>query len=311
MLALRRCAALVVAREPLGGVAEVVPQHQLLPCHEGQGEPEDEADAAKRAHAAMLPRCSIVLTMRYAEYPPPLALRGVLHCLWRFEDERPAGEPQRIVPDGRSELVVHLGDPYREVESGAVQPRALFAGQLTRPLWLEANGRCDVIGVRFRPAGARVFIGGSMRETTDRRVALADGVPGTLEGLAAWIGEEVARRAVPDDAHVRAAVEHIEHTGGEMQVAEMVEASGLGRRTLERRFLDYVGISPALLANVFRFRRVFDAIEHDSARPWTDAAAAAGYFDQSHLIRDFRRFVGCTPTEFAASRPGLATALVE
>jgi AraC-like DNA-binding protein len=66
-----------------------------------------------------------------------------------------------------------------------------------------------------------------------------------------------------------------------------------------------------MLADILRFRRVFDAIERDSARPWTDAALAAGYFDQSHLVRDFRRFVGCTPTEFAAARPGLASALVE
>ena len=55
---------------------------------------------------------------------------------------------------------------------------------------------------------------------------------------------------------------------------------------------------------------MFDVIEHGGPRPWTDAALEAGYFDQSHLIRDFRRFVGCTPSEFAASRPGLATALV-
>jgi AraC-like DNA-binding protein len=248
--------------------------------------------------------------MRYAEFPPPDALRHVLHCLWTFEDEG-GREPQRIVPDGRCELVVHRGDPYREVGAGAVQPRALFAGQLTQPLWLEATGRCDVVGVRFRPAGARAFIGGSMRAATDRRVALPGDVPGTLEAVVAWVGEQISARAVPDDAPVRAAAELIERTGGDVAVADLVAASGLGRRTLERRFLDGIGIPPALLANVFRFRRVFDAIEHDSARPWTDAAAAAGYFDQSHLIRDFRRFVGCTPTEFAASRPGLATALVE
>ena len=57
-------------------------------------------------------------------------------------------------------------------------------------------------------------------------------------------------------------------------------------------------------------KSVFDLIEHDSARPWTDAALAAGYFDQSHFIRDFRRFVGCTPSEFHRTPEGIAQALV-
>jgi AraC-like DNA-binding protein len=265
--------------------------------------------------------------MRYAEYPPPDALRDVLRCLWSFEDDGNAREPQRIVPDGHCELVVHLGDPYREVGSASAQPRVLFAGQLTRPLWLEATGKSRVIGARFRPASARAFVGGSMRRTTDQRLALDAIDPGAasvltaslarkssdarMESVAAWIGERIARRALRGDPAVRAAAEHIEQQGGEVDVTDVAAAAALGRRTLERRFLECVGISPALLANVLRFRRVFDAIERDCARPWTDAAAAVGYYDQSHLIRDFRRFVGCTPTEFAASRPGLATALVE
>ena len=256
--------------------------------------------------------------MRYAEHVPPDALASVLHCLWKFEDEGGGAEPQRIVPDGRCELVVHLGAPYREVGADEPQPRVVFAGQLTRPLWLQATGPCSVIAARFRPGAARAFVGFSMRRTTDLRVPVD--APGLAESLArmpeqdrigtlaGWIGERVGH---PDDALTRAAAERIEISQGSIDVDALAAESALGRRQFERRFGDQVGIGPALLANVLRFNRVFDAIERDSSRPWTDAAAAAGYFDQSHLIRDFRRFVGCTPTQFAASRPGLATALVE
>ena len=266
--------------------------------------------------------------MRYAEHAPPDALAAVLHCLWTFEDDAPGGEPQRIVPDGRCELIVHLGEPYREVGNDAPQPRVLFAGQLTKPLWLESTGPCAVVSARFRPAAARAFVGYSMRRTTDLRLALDEVVPGLAWGLAEslarlpamedraltlarWVGDRVQHAAVRDDLAVRLAAERIEATGGEVDVAELVAASGLGRRQFERRFGEQVGIGPALLASVLRFRRVFDLIEHDSSRPWTDAALAAGYFDQSHLIRDFRRFVGCTPTEFQRASQGLATALVE
>ena len=263
--------------------------------------------------------------MRYAEHAPPDALAKVLHCLWTFEDDAPGREPQRIVPDGRCELVVHFGEPYREVGAPAPQPRVVFAGQLTRPLWLEATGPSGVVGARFHPHTARAFLGMPMKQATDARLDCASLWPASTHDLveavtrASTIGTraaavasfvEVRSAAMPPDAGVSRCVAALHDSGGTLGIDAAARLAGVGRRQLERRFLDVVGISPALLANVFRFRRVFDAIERDSTRPWTDAAAAAGYFDQSHLVRDFRRFVGCTPTEFAASRPGLASALV-
>ncbi len=51
--------------------------------------------------------------MRYAEFPPPEALGPYVHCLWVFEGQD-AEEPQRIVPDGRCELILHWRTPYLE-----------------------------------------------------------------------------------------------------------------------------------------------------------------------------------------------------
>jgi AraC-like DNA-binding protein len=184
-----------------------------------------------------------------------------------------------------------------------------------------------VIGARFHPAAARAFAGGSMRRTTDRRLALEALEPGLawkpaaslarmrsmaarIDAVAAFIAGHIAKLALAEDLAARIAAERIEEGAGEIDLAALAAELGLGRRQLERRFGDQVGIGPALLAAVFRFRRVFDLIEHDGSRPWTDAALAAGYFDQSHFIRDFRRFVGCTPSEFHRTAQGLAQALV-
>lgn len=263
--------------------------------------------------------------MRYVEHAPPDALATVLHCLWTFEDDAPGPGPQRIVPDGCCELVVHLGDPYREAGAAAPQPRVLFAGQLTRPLWLEATGPSGVVGARFHPHTARAFLGLPVKQATDARLDCAALWPAPTHDLmqavtrapspetrAAAVASfvEVRSTTMPQDAGVARCIAALQESGGTLGIDAAARIAGVGRRQLERRFLDVVGISPALLANVFRFRSVFDAIERDSTRPWTDAAVAAGYFDQSHLVRDFRRFVGCTPTEFAASLPGLASAIV-
>jgi hypothetical protein len=97
--------------------------------------------------------------------------------VWRFRAGGPGEGPERIVPDGRCELVVHVGRPFAEIAADgtqATQPRALFAGQVTRPLHLASRGAPHVIGVRFHPAGARAFLGRPVDGATDRRLALRD-----------------------------------------------------------------------------------------------------------------------------------------
>ena len=68
----------------------------------------------------------------------------------------------------------------------------------------------------------------------------------------------------------------------------------MSTRHLERRFLDRVGLTPKLFSRMRRFQSVFAAIEDGDAN-WAAAASACGYYDQAHLIRDFREFTGKTP----------------
>jgi AraC-like DNA-binding protein len=261
--------------------------------------------------------------MGYAEREPSNLLSAHVRCVWTYAAPASADALQRIVPDGCPELIVHHGAPYAELDdAGAetLQPSVLFAGQLTRPLRLRPTGASAVIGVRFRPHGARAFIGVPMRETTDarrafaadlaRRVGSAGGEDARIEQVERFVAERIAALAEPGDALVRRVVERIDAAGGQVEMRLVLEDAGIGRRQLERRFADAVGVGPAMLAAIVRFRRVFDVIERDSARPWTEAALEAGYYDQSHFIREFRRFVGCTPTQFEAERTGLASALV-
>ena len=265
------------------------------------------------------------MSARYAEFAPPPALAGHVHCLWLFEGVEAEGE-QPIAPDGRCELIVHYGAPYLERSPGGEalrQPPALFAGQLTRPFHLRADEPAGVIGVRFRHAGALGYLGRPVSAATDRRLAL-DGLlgPAVAKALTAGLSDldeaarlgrvidHVAARLAADgrrDPAVEAAVAILEAGGG---AEAAIAASGLEPRTLQRRFARAVGVSPRLLASILRFRRVFDALAEADAASWTQAAQAAGYFDHPQMARDFRRFLGCTASAFWAGRHGLAASLV-
>jgi len=263
----------------------------------------------------------------YGERIPTDRLRRSLHCLWFYAGD-PGLDPQRIAPDGRCELILHLGSPYEALQPDggwSRQGEALFVGQLTRPLTLRAPGRIDLVAARFRPAAARAFTRRPLERFTNRAAPLSELVapheitalvaelrgaergarPGLLEK---WLAPRLADGG--DDA-VERCVEAIYDSEGRIGMAALQHLSGLPARTLQRRFAVEVGAPPRLLASVVRFRRVFEALEAPQVRNWTDAAQAAGYFDHPQMTRDFRRFLGCTPSAFLASRRGLAANLVD
>lgn len=258
---------------------------------------------------------------RYTEIAPRTALSNYIHCLWFFEGDE--SEIQRIVPDGRCELIVHCGAPYREV-SGTRQPRALFAGQLTRPLHLKPVAHTGVIAVRFRMAGAFAFTHKPLSRFTDRRVTLANlhsralasrltreiGAAKTDKARANILQDYVAERIAeaPDgpDTVIEDCVARLSRGA---KLDDLRRITGLAPRALQRRFARSVGVSPRMLASLIRFRRVFDALREADAQNWTEAAQAAGYFDHPQLARDFRRFVGCTARQFVRGGEGLAASL--
>lgn len=271
--------------------------------------------------------------MPYIEFPPRPDLAHIVKCVWNYESaaaERD-GRPERIVPDGNPELIVHYGHPFSEItaEHGKqTQPRAFLMGQMTRPLALDpTKGAPGIMGVRFHPAGVRAMIGASMDEFTNRHLKMADVAPGETESLvdqiataanaaerAAILQDFVAGRAACharfQDGDVARWTARLAQARGRLSVAGLAREVDLSSRQLERRFAAQVGIAPRQYANVIRFRSVFDLLTGAIRPDWATLAAGAGYFDQSHMIRDFQRFLGCSPTAFLTQMRGLSAVTV-
>jgi AraC-like DNA-binding protein len=256
--------------------------------------------------------------MRYEEFAPPPHLARYVHCLWVFEGQDSV-EPQRIVPDGRCELILHWRGPYQERVEGEwrTQARAMFAGQLTRPLHLLRREPAGLVAVRFRAAGARAYLHRPLTEITDTWVAVTDAPDVSRAASEAarlqMAVDHVTARLDPSlyDDKVAAAVAELRASEGRAPLDDLCATAGLSPRTLQRRFAEAVGVSPRMLASVIRFRRVFAALHEPGVTSWTEAAQAAGYFDHPQMARDFRRFLGCSPSEFLRAERGLAVSLAE
>lgn len=162
--------------------------------------------------------------------------------------------------------------------------------------------------VRFTPQGA-ACLGVAVGELTDRSVALDDLLP------PARVAELCDRLHAATDDHARVevvqglllalpfvrdplvtrAVELLAAAHDEPSVAGVARAVGLSERQLERRFSARVGLSPKRFAKLHRFER---ALALARTTPSLSAVAqGAGYYDQSHFVRDFRSFAGAAPSE--------------
>jgi AraC-like DNA-binding protein len=88
-------------------------------------------------------------------------------------------------------------------------------------------------------------------------------------------------------------------------ISILVRDLGLSERAFERRFVANVGLTPVRFRRLARLRSVLRLFS-DGARDWASMAAATGFSDQSHLVRDFQAFVGLSPTRWAATQAGNA-----
>jgi AraC-like DNA-binding protein len=268
--------------------------------------------------------------VRYVEHDPGPALRGRAR-FWRLTGASSAGEAafEPVLPDGCVELIVHLGDPFAIEHEGhrELQPRALLAGPGTAPVRLAPTGRVDVIGVRLEAGVAAKFIAAPMRELVDRLPELeavagefARGLgeelfaPGRSERWSDVLERRLLRalersRASRADALAHA-VARARASGGRASVAELADAVGLSTRQLERAFRERVGLGPKTFARLVRFQRALALLR----RPRLTLAAIAarcGYFDQAHLVRDFRQFAHSSPSRFRAAEAALAGHFVD
>ncbi len=198
----------------------------------------------------------------------------------------------------------------------------MLSGQLSRPLMLMPCTGGRVLGIRFKPAGASALFRFPLAGLTDQlqpldqvsqklHQALWDAVePSASSG--SLIPQTIARVAEVLFTHsqalplpvVNAALAAMEDPRGITSVSEIARWCGVSERHLERLFREYVGLSPKTIARLMRFQRALAAF--DDSTNWAQIAANAGYYDQSHLLHDFRQFAAETPAALLSSTSDLA-----
>jgi AraC-like DNA-binding protein len=179
------------------------------------------------------------------------------------------------------------------------------------------EGRSAVFGVKFRPGGFRPFLKFPVAALLNRRLPASDVFGpeiGQLEAL--WNPASCSRNLEkliqatnaffqarvpePDRIMELAAklVRQILETSEIRTVDDLVERSGISKRSLQRIFNEYIGVTPKWVIRRYRLHELVCRLDAGEDLELSQVALELGYFDQSHLINDFRSIVGCSPTKY-------------
>jgi AraC-like DNA-binding protein len=177
------------------------------------------------------------------------------------------------------------------------------------------DGKGKAFAVKFNPGAFYPFLKAPISHLTDTYVGLEkvfgedgrcleDGIlstddVGTMIGLVeCFLRDRLPERDTNVDL-VNQIIDCIMADRAITKVDHVVERTGLHKRTLQRLFRRYLGVSPKWVIQRFRLHEAAELLDEGNASDLTRMALDLGYFDQAHFIKDFKTGIGKTPAEYA------------
>lgn len=226
----------------------------------------------------------------------PLA-RYVSHYWLSLSNEAPV---YTALPDGCVDLVIE------------VTPRdfgAWLYGSTTQPSEIACSRGTHYLGIRFQAGQSRHFIAAAASELTDGRAELHDIMQFPTETIAMRIADHglftqlddilaaMLSRCRPSTDLIDHVLRYVEGRHGLVSIEQLACHFGKSRRQLERTFPKIVGVPLKFFCTLTRLRHAARLIAQPLDRSLTAIASDAGYCDQAHMTRDFRRLAGTTPAQ--------------
>ncbi|MFY0631667.1 MAG: helix-turn-helix transcriptional regulator [Flavobacteriaceae bacterium] len=259
--------------------------------------------------------------MIYKQSEPSSELSSIIKSFWLIDSEGDASiHQQKIIPDGYPELIFHYGDPYQINISGEweIQSKELIAGQIRNHFFLKNTGESKMFSIQFQPWAIKEIFGFEMSLLVDKVLEIPSDIKSSIELI-----KEIAIGNLPFEEKVESvsawflemqnkafnskykAVEHIHQKNGLIQLEDLSRLCETSERTIERYFKSYIGLSPKFYSRIIRFSSIFKMIQEEEI-DWQDIVYKAGYYDQSHFIKNFKEFTGEDPSKYGFSSQNMA-----
>ncbi|MEZ0540017.1 helix-turn-helix domain-containing protein [Fibrella arboris] len=230
----------------------------------------------------------------YTIVRPDPALSDFIESFWMLANQSDDEKPVIVLPDGRIDLSFDWQRPQH----------LILQGLDSRPKQGRLAAGAALFVISFRPLGIDYLLG-------SQSVVLADVVyqlPADYLGVSfSEVGDFEqfctvfsailsARLKKPIDLRKKQLFDSLYASDGAIRITELAEKIGWSRRQINRYFNDHFGLSLKTYCDILRFRASFQDLKAGRLFPEQDFA------DQSHFIREVKKYAGVVPKELAKNK---------
>lgn len=263
--------------------------------------------------------------MNYKQVPPPEELKNHIRYFFIMEtdDVKDLTYSFRTVADGGPGLLFQPEDRGTYYQSDKQLPILFLYGQSTTNVETSLKGKFNTVGVVFYPHVLKTIFGLDATDLTDTCMDLdqqarkqgfhlvemlseSRSAKEKIDILSSYLLYLLRKHSGQVDTTMEYALSQILASKGNISMKELNDELYLSERSVERRFKQYVGISPKLFARICRFQASLIQIRNNQFSRLSDIAYENEYADQSHLIRAFKEFAGISPNKYQKQAMGIA-----
>ena len=259
--------------------------------------------------------------MKISFIKPRPELAPFVESFWVFESPSgfPATDASIAAPNGCAKLIIPYENSLVSIADGKTgishEQRLYFVGNMDTSTLIQSSARpTGFIAIEFSPHGAFPIFGIPMGETFNalwecdglfahwsRRVRdVLCNIPDVSRKVA-FIQEELILLLRKNDKGgrlVQYCVESLRSSGGRQSIKALEQHTGYSRRYLSLVFREQVGLSPKVLAGIFRFQTFYRKWAEGKSFDLIKEDLYEYYYDQSHFNKEFRRMTGYSPAKF-------------
>ncbi|MFC1568962.1 DUF6597 domain-containing transcriptional factor [bacterium] len=255
--------------------------------------------------------------------PTENQLKPYIEYFWYMKSDLSESADCTILPPETSfDMVFCLADnPFwiNQKHQSFQLTDSFITGMRQESYTMQCQKPVEYLAVRFFPYGLYPFLGIPLSEIAEHPIFSLDlfpknqfsslndqfgnipDLPTKIRVLEKELCLMLKQQSKTPSKIVNTSLAYIHNANGSLSIQSLNQKLDIYSRRLEREFAKYIGIPPKTYSRVLRFNNILNYIQNNPSKTsWQDIVYKFGYFDQSHMIKDFIEFTGFSPEQYQA-----------